>query len=201
MAKADVWPVVHLERKALAAELAGLRDDQWDRASLCDRWSVRDVLAHMTATAEMTGPRFFAKLIGSGFSLTRLQTKDIARSRGATPADTLAAFERRVDTTTGPPGPAETMLGETIVHAEDIRRPLGIAHTYPLDAVVRVADFYKASDLIIGAKRRIATDRGRRAASHRHRVGARSGADGIRTDARARARDDRPPGCAPGPDG
>ncbi len=156
MAKADVWPVVHLERKALAAELAGLRDDQWDRASLCDRWSVRDVLAHMTATAEMTGPRFFAKLIGSGFSMTRLQTKDIARSRGATPADTLAAFERRVDTTTGPPGPAETMLGETIVHAEDIRRPLGIAHTYPLDAVVRVADFYKASNLIIGAKRRIA---------------------------------------------
>jgi uncharacterized protein (TIGR03083 family) len=54
-----------------------------------------------------------------------------------------------------PPGPLDTWLGEVIVHAEDIRRPLGIRHDYPMDAVVRVADFYKNSNLIIGTKRRI----------------------------------------------
>jgi hypothetical protein len=42
------------------------------------------------------------------------------------------------------------------VHGEDIRRPLGIAHAYPMDALTRVADFYKGSNLLIGAKRRIA---------------------------------------------
>ena len=42
------------------------------------------------------------------------------------------------------------------MHAEDIRRPLGIVHTYPADALVRVADFYKGSNLLIGAKSRIA---------------------------------------------
>jgi len=42
------------------------------------------------------------------------------------------------------------------VHAEDIRRPLGVAHTYPSEAAVTVADFYSGSNLLIGSKRRIA---------------------------------------------
>jgi hypothetical protein len=54
-----------------------------------------------------------------------------------------------------PPGPVDSWLGESIIHAEDIRRPLGIHHDYPVEAVVQVADFYKNSNLIIGTKRRI----------------------------------------------
>jgi len=54
-----------------------------------------------------------------------------------------------------PPGPADTWLGETIVHAEDIRRPLGIGHQYPTEAVVQVASFYQGSNLLIGSKKRI----------------------------------------------
>jgi uncharacterized protein (TIGR03083 family) len=117
---------------------------------------VRDVLAHMTSTARVTPLNFFPKLVMAGFSLGRMQQKDIAAVRGASPADTLAAFRTVLDSTSAPPGPKDTWLGETIVHAEDIRRPLGIAHRYPPDAAVRVADFYKGSNLVIGAKRRIA---------------------------------------------
>jgi uncharacterized protein (TIGR03083 family) len=58
--------------------------------------------------------------------------------------------------TTSPPGPKATWLGEAIVHAEDIRRPLGIKRTYPVDALTTVADFYKGSNTLIGAKKRIA---------------------------------------------
>jgi hypothetical protein len=47
------------------------------------------------------------------------------------------------------------MLGETIVHAEDIRRPLGIRHTYPIETLTRVAEYYQGSDLVLPAKRRI----------------------------------------------
>ncbi len=54
-----------------------------------------------------------------------------------------------------PPGPPDTWLGETIVHSEDIRRPLGIVHEFPTDAAVQVANFYKGSNLLIGAKKRI----------------------------------------------
>ena len=156
MAKSDVWPAIHAERKALAADLDGLGEDAWATPSLCGEWTVRDVLAHMTGTARLTSGSFFPKLIGSGFSLGRLQAKAIGEERGASPADTLARFKQEVDSTTGPPGPTDTMLGETVVHAEDIRRPLGVKHPYPTDEVVRVADFYKNSNLILGTKRRIA---------------------------------------------
>ncbi|HLI74792.1 MAG TPA: maleylpyruvate isomerase family mycothiol-dependent enzyme [Acidimicrobiales bacterium] len=155
MEKRDIWPTVHAERKALAADLASIDTQSWSTTSLATEWTVRDVLAHMTATAKITPGSFFPKLLASGFSLGRMQTKDIAAARGATPMDTLTAFEAVQTSVKHPPGPADTMLGETLIHAEDIRRPLGIRHDYPVEAAVRVADFYKNSNLIIGAKRRI----------------------------------------------
>lgn len=156
MATTDIWPTIHAERAALAADVEGLDDARWAARSLCENWTVQDVLAHMAATAQITPSSFFAKLIGSGFSMKRMQAKDIAVQRGASPAETLATFRRVQDSTKHPPGPNDTWLGETIIHAEDIRRPLGIAHDYPTDSAVRVADFYKGSNLVVGAKGRIA---------------------------------------------
>ncbi len=48
------------------------------------------------------------------------------------------------------------MVGESVVHGEDIRRPLGIGRLYPIATLVRVANFYQGSNLIIGAKKGIA---------------------------------------------
>ncbi len=72
------------------------------------------------------------------------------------PADGLAEFRKHVSDTTHPPGPAESMLGEAVVHGEDIRRPLGIKRAYPAEAVTRAAGFFSRSNLLIGSKRRIA---------------------------------------------
>ena len=41
------------------------------------------------------------------------------------------------------------------MHAEDIRRPLGIRHTYPVDAMRQVTEFYAGSNVLIGGKRRV----------------------------------------------
>ena len=151
----DVWPIIHAERKSLAADLDGISEDAWNTTSLCTQWTVRDVVAHMTATGRMSSASFFPKLIASGFSLARLQRKDIERERGSSVAQTLTGFKSIVDSKGRPPGPPETMLGEIIVHSEDIRRPLGIKHEYPADAATRVAEFYRRSNLIIGGKRRV----------------------------------------------
>ena len=71
------------------------------------------------------------------------------------PAATLAAFRGVETATSAPPGPKLSWLGEALVHAEDIRRPLGIAHDYPVDAVTKVTAFYAGSNVLIGGKRRV----------------------------------------------
>jgi uncharacterized protein (TIGR03083 family) len=151
----DIWPTIDTERKALAEDLAGLTDSQWSAGSWCDNWTVRDVVAHMTATAKITPPSFFVKLAGCGFSFTRLQAKNIEAERGSSPADTLARFQAILGSRKAPPGPSDTMLGEVIVHSQDVRGALGIPHEYPMEALIQVAEFYQGSNLIIGTKRRI----------------------------------------------
>jgi uncharacterized protein (TIGR03083 family) len=157
MAGIDIWPVVHDERAALAADLtsASLGEEQWSGPSQCEGWSVRDVLAHMSATANMTPGKFFPKMIASGFSFDKVQDKGIAAEWGASGAETLSRFQAVIGSEKKPPGPKDTVLGETIIHSDDIRRSLGLQRTYPDDALVEVADFYKGSNLIIGTKRRI----------------------------------------------
>ena len=153
----DIWPVIHAERKSLSGDLRPLTDEQWTTASLCDGWTVRDVLAHMTSAANLTPPVFFATLIRSGFNFEKLQAKGIAAYRGDSPADTLAGFEKAQTSVKHPPGPTDTWLGEAIVHCEDIRRAAGDRAPVPDRGRVRVADFYKGSNVLIGSKNRIAS--------------------------------------------
>ena len=151
----DMWKTVAAEREALADDLEGLSEQQWDTASLCGRWTVRDVVAHLTSTAH-TGPLgFFAGLAKARFRFDGYVDAGIARHRGATPAETLAGFRAVRDSTTAPPGPKSTWLGETVIHAEDVRRPLGIRHEYPADAVRELLDFFKGSNAVIGTRKRI----------------------------------------------
>ena len=151
----DMWNVIATERGALADDLAALDDAAWDTQSLCEKWTVRDAVAHMIATAEMTPPTFLGKMLASGFSFQKMVAKEIAAKRGGSPAAELKHLRAVRDRRTSPPGPKPSWLGETIVHAEDVRRPLGIARAYPMEAVVAVADFYQGSNVLIGAKKRI----------------------------------------------
>ena len=82
--------------------------------------------------------------------------KRIAEERAGGPAATLAAFRAVETATSAPPGPKLSWLGEALVHAEDIRRPLGIAHEYPVASVTAVTDFYAGSNVLIGGKNRVA---------------------------------------------
>ena len=143
--------------KMSAAErtFAGLTDEQWKSASLCPDWNVRRVVGHMTATARLTPAAFLGAFAGSGFSFNKFANKQIDKNIGPGNVATLAHFRAVQDLTTSPPGPKQSWLGEVIVHSEDIRRPLGIVHTYDPDAVVEVAEFYKGSNALIGTKRRI----------------------------------------------
>lgn len=154
---ADIRATIRGEREALAADLEVIDEAAWATPSLCSEWTVRDVLAHMTALARMTPLMFFRKLIATGFSPSRLQARDIAVEKGSNVDETLARFRSIAASTDRLRAvPNKTALGETLLHAEDIRRPLRIGHDYPLDALVTVANAYKDSNLVAGTKRRIA---------------------------------------------
>jgi len=152
----SIWPTVHAERATLAGDMANLDEAAWDTPSLCPDWTVRDVLAHMAATARLSAGGFFKGIVTSGFSIGKMQAKDIARERGASGAETLAHFNEVLTSSKHPPGPTDTWLGEVLVHSEDIRRPLSLTRDYPEAMVARAADFYKGSNVLIGSKKRIA---------------------------------------------
>ena len=149
------WPVIHAERAALADDLAALTPARWSTPSLCTGWSVHEVLGHMTATATMTPLAFFGRMARAGFRFQTMARRNIDAQTADGPDATLARFRAAQDRSSGPPGPVDSWLGETLVHAEDIRRPLGISHAYPADALSRVADFYRGSNLLIGGKNRV----------------------------------------------
>ena len=150
------WPVIHAERAALADDLAAVAPDRWTTPSLCAGWSVHEVLGHMTATATMTPLGFFGRVARAGFRFETMARRNIDAETTGGPAATLARCREAHNRSSSPPGPVDSWLGETLVHAEDIRRPLGIAHAYPVDALSRVARFYRGSNLLIGGKDRVA---------------------------------------------
>jgi uncharacterized protein (TIGR03083 family) len=152
---AGAWSLIHAERAALAADLAELTDQQWATQSLCDRFTVREVLAHLTAGASLNPVRWLAGVIRCRFDFDQMVATRLAGHMGTTPADTLARFRDAITSTTKAPLPAVAMLGEAIVHGEDIRWPLGIHRDHPITTLTAVADYYQDSDLVVPAKRRV----------------------------------------------
>jgi uncharacterized protein (TIGR03083 family) len=149
--------MIRTERAALVDALGALPDASWDQGSACAGWTVKQLVGHVTASALMTTPRFLTKLAGSGFRFNTMVDKDArALSDGRTPAQMVDGLRARIDTRNKPPGPALAMLGEVLIHSEDVFGPLSGYRPHAPEHVVAVLDFYKDSNLIVGAKTRIA---------------------------------------------
>src|SRR6202012_3923605 len=67
---AAIWAT---ERGALASDLADLTPAQWDKASLCAGWTVRDIVAHLSATASLNPATFFVGMARAGFRLRQVR--------------------------------------------------------------------------------------------------------------------------------
>jgi uncharacterized protein (TIGR03083 family) len=135
--KDDVWPMVHAERAALIDDLSHVDDERWDEPSLCDGWTVHDVVAHLVDTARTTRLGFVVGLVRARFDFDRQNARGVERERGASPRETLQRLRRVASLRSTPPAPLDSRLVEEVVHGEDIRRPLGLTHSYVPEAVVR----------------------------------------------------------------
>ncbi len=153
----DTWSLIRAERASLVDALADLPEDKWDEPSLCAGWSVRNVVAHMISTAQMTPPKFFGDLIKSGFSFQAMSAKNIEIAKqDKSPKELVEEYRGEIDSRTAPPGPVKSWLGETLVHGEDITRALGSYRDHPVENVIAAIECYNKSNLLIGSKKRVA---------------------------------------------
>ncbi len=117
------------------------------------------MLAHLTAGATLSFPRWFAGVLRHRFDFDAQVQMRLREQLGDSPADTLTRFQAAVDRSTTPlgrRGSAEFMLAETVVHAEDIRRPLGLHRPYSDEVLAPVARYYASTELAVPSKSRIA---------------------------------------------
>lgn len=152
MPRADIWAAIHRERAVLADELAELTPDQWAVPSLCGRWTVEEVVAHLTAAASTGRWRWIRSMAGARFDPDRHNQRRMMEYRGSGPADTLARFRAVVTSTTAPSGHIPAWLGEVVVHGQDIRRPLGLSGVPELTAVTEVARFFAGRDFTVAGR-------------------------------------------------
>ena len=161
---ATVLAATRDERAALADDLAGLSDAQCATPSLCGRWTVEDTVAHLTAAASVGPWRWMRSVLGARFDFDLHNDRRLAEHRGATPAETLARFRAVIGSTTSTWGPKQAWLGEVVVHGEDVRRPLGLVRTPPVEVATEVARFVASRDFTVAGKtvsaglRLVATD-------------------------------------------
>lgn len=150
--RAALWSAAHAERAALAEDLDELNDAQWTQPSLCGRWTIDEVVAHLTAAASIGPLRWVASVLGARFDFDLHNDRRLAEHRGATPAETLERFRRVVTSTTSTFGPVEAWLGEVVVHAQDIRRPLGLLRAPSVEATTEVARFLSRRDFTVASR-------------------------------------------------
>ncbi|MFC3965712.1 maleylpyruvate isomerase family mycothiol-dependent enzyme [Nocardia jiangsuensis] len=151
-----LWAMIHAERRALADDLAELSAAQWAARSLCSAWTVEEVVAHLTAAAS-TGPvRWIRSMAGARFDPAVHNARLIAGHRGTGPAATLARFREVLDSTTAASGHTPAWLGEIVVHAQDIRQPLGLPTRPGLEACTEVARFFASRNFAVNSKDAVA---------------------------------------------
>ncbi|MGW4633007.1 maleylpyruvate isomerase family mycothiol-dependent enzyme [Nocardia sp. NPDC004415] len=150
--RAELWALAHTERATLAADLAGLDDEQWARPSLCGDWTVEEVVAHLTAAASLGRMRWLRSVLGARFDFDLHNARRLAEHLGTAPAETLTRFRAVVTSTIGASGHTAAWLGEVVVHGQDIRRPLGLATVPSIEAATAVAGFYASRDFAVPSK-------------------------------------------------
>lgn len=127
---------------------------QWKTPSLCAGWAIRDVVAHLAATAALSRIGFAREFVRARFSVERIVERQVALGREQGASASLAALRSTADSVASPPLPLITRVIEIVVHSEDIRRPLGMNHPYSTTCMAD-AVAYLYGDRSSGAKKRV----------------------------------------------
>lgn len=125
----EIDALIDTERTRLLDVLEKLDNEQWNAASLCAGWRVRDVVVHLLMPYHLSVPRFISKMAAAGFKFDKMADR-WATGDTRPNGQILDALRATKEGRFGIPGaPPEAPLCHLVIHAEDIYRPLGIRHT------------------------------------------------------------------------
>jgi uncharacterized protein (TIGR03083 family) len=150
----DTMSLAHAERADLAGLLATLTPAQWDAPTLCHRWRVRDVIAHMFSYDDLGIPGLIGRFLRGGLRPDRVNAVGVAAYTDHSTDDLLALARDHLQPrglTAGFGG--RIALTDGLIHHQDIRRPLRLPREIPGERLRAALDFARTARPIGAAKR------------------------------------------------
>lgn len=147
----DVMALARAERADLAGFLRTLTPEQWDAPSLCEKWRVRDVIAHLVSYEGLSVAGLGQRFVRGGLLPDRVNEHSVQEHQASTPASLLARVERYEQPeglTAGFGG--RIALTDGMIHQQDIRRPLGLPRQIPPDRLRVALPFAYTAPLVRG---------------------------------------------------
>ncbi len=145
--------MAHDERADLADFLATLTPQDWEAPSLCSKWSVKDVVAHVISYEEL-GAMGLLKRFAKGW-IVRANQVGVDEFAALSPQQLLEFLRNHLEPrglTAGFGGMIALVDGT--IHHQDIRRCLGRPRSVPADRLERVLGLVPGNPRL-GAGRRI----------------------------------------------
>ena len=137
-----------------SARTSPLSPEQWRAPTLCDRWSVHDVVAHAISFDELGAGDLIRRFARGLLIVDRINQVGVADYANRSPEQLVALireYARPHGLTAGFGG--RVALTDNMIHQQDIRRPLGIPRTIPADRLRVALDFSLYAPTIRGAWR------------------------------------------------
>lgn len=150
--EAELWGFVRTERASLAQDLRFLGESQWTNDTLCEQWNVQKVVAHLSAAASLNQWQWMKSMAGAGFRPAVHNQRRLKKHLGSEPKETLQHFEAVINSQVAPSKDTAAYLGEVLVHAQDIRRPLGIEREPSVAALTPVACFFATRNFAVSSR-------------------------------------------------
>lgn len=154
MTAKDAMQLARTEREEFATLLESLTPQQWDSPTLCDKWRIRDVVAHVIGYDPLTRPELLRRMAKGLVTHGGANAVGVAEYARKSPEELTALMREYAvphGLTSGFGG--KIALTDGMIHQQDIRRPLGIPRSIPAESLRTALDFTTWAPRLLGAVR------------------------------------------------
>ncbi|WP_232677577.1 maleylpyruvate isomerase family mycothiol-dependent enzyme [Nocardioides sp. R-C-SC26] len=145
------WELIARERRAFADVLDGLAPEDWETPSLCEGWSVQDVVAHTMVGPTASAREFLAAMLRARFRFDAANRRLTASRRPLGPDGVVAVLREHAESRFTPPTHDwRAPLTDLLVHRLDALVPLDVAAPASLDVWPTVLEFLASPKALRG---------------------------------------------------